>query len=71
MSKMDQINAKRRVSRDLRYLEETIESISKTIRDGDGMNSTDIFQLMQRMNTAASAVASLTGSLGCLMAVME
>ena len=68
---MNQINAKRRVSRDLRYLEETIESISKTIRDGDSLNSTDLYQLLQRMNTAASAVASLTGSLGCLMAVTE
>ena len=71
MSKMDQINVKRRVSRDLRYLEETLEGISRTIKDGDGMNSTDIFQLMQRMNTAAGAVTSLTGSLGCLMAVTE
>lgn len=71
MSKTNQTDAKRRVSRDLRYLEETLDSISKTIKDGDGMNAVDIFQLMQRMNTAASAVNNLTGSLGCLMAVTE
>ena len=71
MSKMNQIDAKRRVSRDLDYLEATISSISRTIKDGDSLNSTDLYQLLQRMNTAASAVASLTGSLGCLMAVTE
>lgn len=71
MSKINQTDAKRRVSRDLDYLEATVSSISRTIKDGDNLNSTDLYQLLQRMNTAASAAASLTGSIGCLMAVTE